>query len=59
MIYHFLLPSLDKMTLWLQSASAINLGKHREEEIELIRVGARPEPPAGFKQSAPSQPEVR
>ena len=53
------LPSLDKMTLWLQSASAINLGKHREEEIELIRVGARPEPPAGFKQSAPSQPEVR
>lgn len=53
------LPSLDKMTLWLQSASAINLGKHREEEIELIRVGARPEPPTGFKQSAPSQPEVR
>jgi uncharacterized protein (DUF362 family) len=53
------LPSLDKMTLWLQSASAINLGKHREEEIELIRVGARPEPPTGFKQSAASQPEVR
>ena len=53
------LPSLDKMTLWLQSASAINLGKHREEEIELIRVGARPEPPPGFRQSAPPQPEAR
>lgn len=53
------LPSLDKMTLWLQSASAINLGKHREEEIELIRVGARPEAPPGFRQSAPPQPEAR
>lgn len=53
------LPSLDKMTLWLQSASAINLGKNREEDIELIRIGARPEPPAGFKQSAPPQPETR
>jgi uncharacterized protein (DUF362 family) len=53
------LPSLDKMTLWLQSASAINLGKHREEEIELIRIGARPEPPVGFKQPAPPRPEVR
>ena len=53
------LPSLDKMTLWLQSASAIDLGKHREEDIELIRIGARPEPPAGFKQPAPPQTEVR
>jgi uncharacterized protein (DUF362 family) len=53
------LPSLDKMTLWLQSASAINLGKHREEDIELIRIGARPEPPVGFKQPAPPQPEAR
>jgi hypothetical protein len=47
------------MTLWLQSASAINLGKNREDDIELIRIGARPEPPTGFKQSAPPQPEVR
>ena len=53
------LPSLDKMTLWLQSATAINLGKHREEDIELIRIGARPEPRVGFKQPAPPQPEAR
>jgi uncharacterized protein (DUF362 family) len=53
------LPSLDKMTLWLQSASAIDLGKHREEDIELIRIGARPEPPVGFKQPAPPESEVR
>jgi len=53
------LPPLDKMTLWLQSASAINLGKNREEDIDLIRVGARPEPPAGFKQSGRPQPEAR
>jgi uncharacterized protein (DUF362 family) len=53
------LPSLDKMTLWLQSASAIDLGKHREEDIDLIRIGARPEPPVGFKQPAPPRPEDR
>jgi uncharacterized protein (DUF362 family) len=53
------LPSLDKMTLWLQSASAIDLGKNSEEDIELIRIGARPEPPAIFKNSAPPQPETR
>lgn len=53
------LPSLDKMTLWLQSASAINLGKNSEEDIELIRIGARPEPPAIFKNPAPPQPEAR
>jgi hypothetical protein len=47
------LPTLDKMTLWLESASAIQLGKNREEDIKLIRVGARPEPPAGFKPSPP------
>jgi hypothetical protein len=43
----------------LQSAAAINLGKNREEDIELIRIGARAEPPAGFKQSAPPQSEAR
>ena len=53
------LPSLDKMTLWLQSASAIDLGKNSEENIELIRIGARPEPPAIFKNSDPPQPEAR
>ena len=53
------LPALDKMTLWLQSASAIDLGKNREEDIELIRIGARLEPPVGFKQPAPPQPKVR
>lgn len=53
------LPSLDKMTLWLQSASAIDLGKNREEDIKLIRVGARPEPPAGFKHSPPQNPAPR
>jgi uncharacterized protein (DUF362 family) len=53
------LPSLDKMTLWLQSASAINLGKNREEDIELIRVGANPGPPAGFKHASPPQPGPR
>ncbi len=53
------LPPLDKMTLWLQSASAIDLGKNSEEDIELIRVGARPEPPALFKNSAPPPPEAR
>jgi hypothetical protein len=29
------------MTLWLQSASAIDLGKSRGEDIELVHVGAR------------------
>lgn len=45
------LPTLEKMTLWLQSAATIGLGINREEDIELIRVGARAEPPAGFKPS--------
>ena len=53
------LPALDKMTLWLESASAIQLGKNREEDIKLIRVGARPEPPAGFKPSPPQNPAPR
>lgn len=53
------LPSLDKMTRWLQSASEINLGKNREEDVELIRIGAQSEPPAGFKQSAQPRLEQR
>lgn len=53
------LPTLDKMTLWLESAASINLGKNREEDIELIRIGARPEPPAVFKKTPPPQPEAR
>jgi uncharacterized protein (DUF362 family) len=53
------LPSLDKMTLWLESASAIQLGKNREEDIDLIHVGARPAPPAGFQQSTQPKPTPR
>lgn len=53
------LPTLEKMTLWLESASSINLGNNREENIELIRISARPEPPAVFKKTTPTQPEAR
>ena len=47
------LPSLETMTRWLESASTIGLGNHREEDIELIRIGARPEPPPGFQTLPP------
>lgn len=47
------LPSLEKTTLWLESASAIGLGKHREEDIALIRVATGAEPPVGFSTSPP------
>jgi len=33
------LPSLIPMTTWLESAHDVGLGNHREEQIELIRVG--------------------
>jgi len=41
------LPSITEMTRWLESASSIGLGKHRAEDIELLRVGGRTsaEPP--------------
>ncbi len=35
------LPSLEKMTRWLESASSIGLGNFREEKIDLVRVGVR------------------
>jgi len=47
------LPSLEKTTLWLESAANLQLGKNREDDIELIRIGAKPEPPAGFKKNQP------
>ena len=38
------LPSLVDMTRWLESASALGLGNCRDEEIDLVRVGARTDP---------------
>lgn len=53
------LPSLDKMNLWLQSASAINLGKPRERGLEHFRGGRRTEPLVELQQLAPQQPKIR
>jgi len=53
------LPTLDKMTLWLESASTIGLGKNKEGDIDLIRVGAHAQPPDGFKLTNPPQPDAR
>jgi len=53
------LPTLDKMTLWLESASTIGLGKNKESDIDLIRVGAHAQPPEGFKLTNPPQPDAR
>lgn len=38
------LPSLENMTRWLESASALDLGHFQEEKIDLIRVGVRTDP---------------
>lgn len=36
------LPSVIPMTTWLESADAIGLGRHREQDIDLVRVGMDP-----------------
>jgi len=38
------LPSLETMTRWLESASALDLGNFEEGKIDLIRVGVRTDP---------------
>ena len=38
------LPSLEKMTRWLESAHALGLGQFEEKHIDLVRVGLRTDP---------------
>lgn len=38
------LPSLEKMTRWLESAHALSLGQFEENHIDLVRVGVRTDP---------------
>jgi uncharacterized protein (DUF362 family) len=38
------LPSLEKMTRWLESAHALGLGQFEEKHIDLVRVGVRTDP---------------
>jgi hypothetical protein len=38
------LPSLEKSTLWLESASLLGLGNFEEKSIDLVRVGVRTDP---------------
>ena len=38
------LPSLENLTRWLESASALGLGNLEEEKIDLVRVGVRTDP---------------
>jgi uncharacterized protein (DUF362 family) len=39
------LPPLEKMTRWLESAASLGLGHFEVEKIDLVRVGARSDPP--------------
>lgn len=39
------LPSLEKSTRWLESASILGLGHFEEKSIDLVRVGVRSDPP--------------
>jgi hypothetical protein len=41
------LPPLEKMTRWLESAASLGLGHFEVEKIDLVRVGARSDPPPG------------
>ncbi len=43
------LPSLEKSTHWLASASQIGLGKHLEQDISLVAVPVRPATPTILK----------
>ena len=38
------LPTLEKMTHWLESASVIGLGKYKESDIDLVPIATRPPP---------------
>ena len=38
------LPKVEKMTLWLESASVIGLGKYKESDIDLVPIATRPPP---------------
>jgi uncharacterized protein (DUF362 family) len=38
------LPSLEKMTRWLEAAHALGLGEFEENRIDLVRVGVRTDP---------------
>jgi uncharacterized protein (DUF362 family) len=38
------LPSLEKSTLWLESAALLGLGNFEEKSIDLVRVGVRTDP---------------
>ena len=38
------LPTLEKMTHWIESASVIGLGKYKESDINLIPIATRPPP---------------
>ncbi len=48
------LPSLEKSTHWIKSASHIGLGKHLEQDISLIAVPVRSPSPTILKSNAPS-----
>lgn len=50
------LPSLEKSTRWLESASHIGLGKHREEDISLVAVPIRPTSATLLKSNPRSSP---
>jgi len=50
------LPSLEKSTRWIESASMIGLGKYLEKDITLIPVSTRPSSSTILKSTPPTPP---